>query len=344
MPRPWQALDREIGEYLGELRELGRSEKMTIRPYEWTLRRLLQGLIDFKRPWNPRKIRKEDIEFLRDDFLSGTPRYKENQIKILLGFLRWARHKEVAKWRILFGDTSPTRVRWLDDDQARLVRAKAVGIEKMVVHLELDLGMRRIELLRLKVGSFCRGRNNTIQVHGKGRNGGKHRQISWHPKTSAILQEYLENVRNPAITKARSKNPKVKVPDSLFIYERGGELYPYKKTAIDQFLEDLGQRVGIHFTNHDLRRTCGRMMYRSGVRLEHIAKIFGHADTKTTIRYLGLDFDDMSDAMSKYAQYMENPFEPKMVQNEVGQEIGGQSGISVHETIWIPSNMPRTRH
>jgi hypothetical protein len=86
------------------------------------------------------------------------------------------------------------------------------------------------------------------------------------------------------------------------------------------------------------------MMYRSGVRLEHIAKIFGHADTKTTIRYLGLDFDDMSDAMSKYAQYMENPFEPKMVQNEVGQEIGGQSGISVHETIWIPSNMPRTRH
>jgi len=196
MPRPWQALDREIGDYLGELRDMGRSEKMTILPYERTLHRLFQALIDFERPWNPRKVRKEDIEFLRDEFLSGTPRYKENQIKILLGFLRWAGHKEVTKWHILYGDTSPTRVRWLEDDEARMVRAEAKGIERMIVHCELDLGMRRIELLRLKVSSFQRGRLNSIQVHGKGRNGGKHRQISWHPETDAILKEYLENIRN----------------------------------------------------------------------------------------------------------------------------------------------------
>jgi hypothetical protein len=40
----------------------------------------------------------------------------------------------------------------------------------------------------------------------------------------------------------------------------------------------------------------GRMMYLSGVRLEKIAKIFGHADTRTTIRYLGPDFEDMDEA------------------------------------------------
>lgn len=113
------------------------------------------------------------------------------------------------------------------------------------------------------------------------------------------------------IDKAREKNPNVQVPDALFIYERGGELYPFKKTAIDQFLEDLGERVGFRFTNHDLRRTCGRMMYRAGVKLEEIAKIFGHADTRTTIRYLGLDFKDMSDAMKVYAQYQNFKNEPK---------------------------------
>lgn len=117
MPRPWQTLEQELGGYLGDLRDAGRSEKMTIRPYEWALRWMLQGLIDYNRNWHPRKIEKEDVEFLRDEFLTGTNRYKENQIKILLGFLKAAGNKDVAKMHILFGDTSPTRVRWLDESK-----------------------------------------------------------------------------------------------------------------------------------------------------------------------------------------------------------------------------------
>lgn len=88
-----------------------------------------------------------------------------------------------------------------------------------------------------------------------------------------------------------------------------------------------GELIGFPLSNHNLRRMCGRMMYRSGVKLEQIAKIFGHADTRTTIGYLGLDFEDISDAMSKFAQYMKNPFEPKMVHFELSQEKSGQSGI-----------------
>ena len=67
------------------------------------------------------------------------------------------------------------------------------------------------------------------------------------------------------------------------------------------------------------------MMYRSGVRLEQIARILGHADTRTTIKYLGLDFEDMSDAMQQYAQYQKISYEPKMVQNEAIQCYGGRS-------------------
>ena len=69
------------------------------------------------------------------------------------------------------------------------------------------------------------------------------------------------------------------------------------------------------------------MMYRSEVRIEKIAKIFGHADTRTTIRYLGLDFEDMDDAMAQYNQYQNLLLVPQMVQNEVSQRIGGQGGI-----------------
>lgn len=322
------ALEQELNAFLEEKREgEGRSE-LTVHQYEWSLHRLFQALNDFKRPVNPRKVRKEDLEWLRDEFIVGTNRYKENEIGRMLIFLRWAGHPEVKKWRIPCGDTSPTRVRWLSDQDARRVRAEARGMERFIVHFELDLGMRRIELIRLTTASFESGRNHArkVHIHGKGRNGGKYRQISWHPETPKILEE-LREYRNREIARAKAKNPRVKIPDSLLIYERGGMLCSYSKSGIDKMLYALGERVGIYFTNHDLRRTCGRMMYRSGVRLEKIAKIFGHADTRTTIRYLGLDFEDMDEAMVQYSQYQNTLVVPKMVQIEESQSESGQGGI-----------------
>jgi integrase len=246
----------------------------------------------------------------------------------MLIFLRWAGHPDVNKWKIPCGDTSPTRVRWLSDADAAKVRAEAKGMEKFIVHFELDLGMRRIELIRLTTASFQSGKNQAkkVLIHGKGRNGGKHRQISWHPDTPQVLEE-LRVWRNKEIAKARARNPKVKVPDNLLIYERGGKLDTYSKSGIDKMLYHLGDRVGVYFTNHDLRRTCGRMMYRSGVRIEKIAKIFGHADTRTTIRYLGLDFEDMDEAMAQYSQYQKSLLVPQMVQSEESQSESGQGGI-----------------
>lgn len=132
------------------------------------------------------------------------------------------------------------------------------------------------------------------------------------------------------------KNPRCKIPDALFIYERGGELHQYQKTAFDDFLDDLGKRVGFHFSNHDLRRTCGRQMYRAGVPIEKIAKLFGHADTRTTLRYIGLDLEDLDEAMEQYAQYRKTPFELKTVHFGLSQVKSGQSGISAHEHTGFP--------
>jgi integrase len=47
-----------------------------------------------------------------------------------------------------------------------------------------------------------------------------------------------------------------------------------------------------------LRRTFGRTLYYSGVKIEDIAVILGHKDTKTTLKYLGLDKVDHSDHMN----------------------------------------------
>jgi len=264
LARPRWSLDQEVAKYLSVLEDGGRSP-MTIQDYRWALNHLFNGLEDAKMNLNPRKVGKDEIIYLRDEYLTQSNRTKSNLIKIFLGFLRWAGNTEIAKLRISFGDTSPKNIRWLTDEEATAVRLNAVGIERIIVHCELDLGMRRVEVLRLKVNDFHSGRVRQIYIHGKGRNGGKFRQISWHPETARILDEYL-SIRDKEIERARKKNPAVEIPESLLIYERGGKLSAYQKTAVDNFLKNLGERLGFEFSNHDLRRTCGRMMYRAGVR------------------------------------------------------------------------------
>jgi len=76
------------------------------------------------------------------------------------------------------------------------------------------------------------------------------------------------------------------------------------------------------------------MMYRAGAPIEIIGRKFGHTDTRTTMKYLGLDFEDLSAAETLYATYQASVICPKMGTFEVSQENGGQGGIS-QIPIWL---------
>jgi len=326
MPSAWWSLGKEIETYLDDLRDAGRNEKTTIKPYKWSLLHMFGILRDNGFTVNPRKVGRKELEFLRDKGIGGSNRYRSNMVKIMFGFLRFAGNKEVAKLKMGFGNTSPTNIRWLEDAQAGKVRMYAKENTKMLVHCELDMGMRRVEVLRLKVTDFLPGPVWRVNLLGKGRNGGKPRQIACHPETPQVLADHMER-RNAIIERARRKNPDVVVPDALLIYERGGKLQAYKETALDNMLTDLGDEVGFRFTNHDLRRTFGRMMYRAGVKIEEIARIFGHSNTRMTMHYIGLDMEDMSSAMGRLAAYQASTYFPKTERNILSQEKSGQSGI-----------------
>jgi integrase len=323
MPSAWWLLGKEIDRYLKELEESDRSPR-TIENYCWSLKYLFQGLRDAKLTINPRKVGRRELEHLRKEYLAGTESYRAYMVKLLRLFLKWAGNKEVASLRIGFRDDGIHKNRWLTDEEAMTLKMSAQGVERMVVHCELDLGMRRIEVMRLRVNDFqATNSTNTVLVHGKGRYGGKYRTISWHPDTPAELEAWL-NVRDETIRRVRERNPGVSVPDNLLLYARGKELHAYNDSGIDAILKGLSERTGVRFSNHDLRRTCGRMMHRSGVRTEEIARIFGHSDTRTTLKYLGLDHEDMSEAMAQYAQYQKAVVFPKV--ERIGPEPDGVSG------------------
>lgn len=149
-------------------------------------------------------------------------------------------------------------------------------------------------------------REQIMDVRGKGRGGGKWRTLAWAPDTRAELEHYLQ-LREEMIAQARRRNHRLQEPDASLIYRKGGKLYGYMRTGVDNMVHAAGKRAGITrpVGNHTLRRTCGRLMYYAGVPLEDIAEAFGHADVKTTMRYLGLAVDDLFKAQERTLSYLD---------------------------------------
>ena len=57
-----------------------------------------------------------------------------------------------------------------------------------------------------------------------------------------------------------------------------------------------------------------------------MAKILGHSDTRTTLHYLGLDYEDMSSAFSRYAEYQKMVKCPEKGTFSKSQSFSGPNG------------------
>lgn len=251
----------------------------------------------------PKRIGRNEILFLRDSvFKTGSPAHKRWQLSVVGCWLSRYENDIVKKMEFAWPEDDRITVDWLEPEEVILLKNSAVGIEKLVIHLELDLGLRRIDMQRL---TMQRVHGGYFDVLGKGKAGGKSRTVSWDEDTPRVIEDYY-NLREKLIKIVQKRNPTVWVPDSLLIYAKGKRIGEYKSTAIDNIVPRVAKRAGIQrkITNHTLRRTCGRMLYKSGVPLVTISDILGHKDVKTTIRYLGLNLDDQRIAFSKKSQFL----------------------------------------
>jgi integrase len=116
---------------------------------------------------------------------------------------------------------------------------------------------------------------------------------------------------------------------ALLIYERAGELHPYQRSAIDEHIRAVSERTGLTFTNHTLRQTLGRSCWLVGIPLETIKDLLGHEDTKTTIKYLGININDKSGTMSQLFKFQNAV---KASNSDEARCFGGRAEISTHQT------------
>lgn len=273
----------------------------TIRFYHETISILIRELRSCGHSALPWEIEPEDIRKLMRSWESRglTVATRRTYVSALRTWTRYWRNDAIDQLEIRWpADTRPT-VDWLTDEEAqRLVSLDLTPIQALVVHCELCLGMRRVELLRSKVQDWT---EFYVDILGKGPQGGKPRRMPYHPDTPGVLARYM-SYRAHIVTLATMSEPDVTDPESLLVYAKGGYLLPYsaKGSGIDEMLKPVQAKLGRPFSNHTLRRTFGRLMYRSGVEVATIARMMGHESQDTTLKYIGVNLDDMTAAMTKF--------------------------------------------
>lgn len=273
----------------------------TFRFYRESISIISKDLESLDRPTLPWDIREEDIRAVMDLWKDRglTVATRRGYVSAMRVWLHYWHNNVIDGMEIRWpADTRPT-VDWLEDEDAiRLASMDLPPIQELVIHCELCLGMRRVELLRSRVQDWT---DSYVDILGKGPQGGKPRRMPYHPDTPRILKRYL-HYRDQIIVLTQVTNPGVVVPDNLLIYSKGRNLKPYgsKGSGIDDMLLEVQHELGRKFSNHTLRRTFGRMMYRSGVDVATISRMMGHESQNTTLKYIGVNLDDMAAAMALY--------------------------------------------
>lgn len=290
MPRK-SPFRRCVEEYVQHMRKSGMYAPGTITAYERAIKHCQDIVAKGGGRDNPRRVTEDDLRRLLDSLPDRTTTRKY-YFTIYAGFLKCCGNEPMNRMKPRWPLASRINVDWLDPEQADRVREVAMGLDPLtalVVHLELDLMLRRIEVLRLRVQDI---RKDSIEVLGKGRFGGKPRTVSLTPgESEAIIGRGLE-VRNAMLSQTEGRQT-----DKLAVYLRERTLVPYKRSALDAVLDRLKRESGVVFKgHHTLRRTGGRLMWQEGVAIETVASIMGHETTEMTLRYIGVNLDDQAKA------------------------------------------------
>ena len=254
---------------------------------------------------HPHQINSEDVQklldYLKDEQYAVQTR--KGYLTTLRRFARSFDNPSVEEWpKPRFPHDSRPNADWLEADQARaLLEYDKSPIQTIVIHLELCLGLRHVEVIRLRTADIDM-ETETIQVRGKGPEGGKPRIVPYAAGTGDAIGIWDAH-RILMVEEGRRRHPRTfSDPEEFIIWSKAGVLHPYSEEGygLDKVVTlPLSSELGFSFSNHTLRRTFGRALYRADVPVATIAAILGHESTDVTLKYIGVNLDDMRDAMRR---------------------------------------------
>jgi integrase/recombinase XerD len=161
-------------------------------------------------------------------------------------------------------------------DADRLLRALRTDRDRSMVLAMLLGGLRRCEVLGLRLEDVLVGDRRLRIIAGKG---GHHRVIPVSDRFFEAVGDYL-----------RDERPKDPGTDQLFVALKGPRRgRPLSAEGVDEILAAAKVRAGLeHATCHELRHTCLTRLREAGMALEAVQAQAGHRSIESTRIYLHL--------------------------------------------------------
>jgi len=165
------------------------------------------------------------------------------------------------------------------DDVDALVGALRTDRDRAMVEAMLLGGLRRCEVLGLRLGDIRPGERRVFIADGKG---GHQRIVPISTRFFATLGAYLDIER-----------PGTSATDSVFVVLKGQRRgQPLSAAGLDQIISGARTRAGLGpVTCHQLRHTCFTRLREAGMALEAIQAQAGHRSIESTRIYLHLAND-----------------------------------------------------
>ena len=280
--------------------ESGEIERVWAKTLGWTLERypdLIWPKVGIRPgPTRLSEITPSVIRTLRDS-PAYAPKTRSQYLQSLRHMLRFLGSPLAEDRHLWTLDARAARRRWLTKPQLRALWSVCRDdLDRLAVAAGGFNGLRRVEILRLRVRDLeLTLPAPTMVVLGKGRHGGKPREVP----VSRYLYAVLVSLSAGKLGDAR--------------------LYPKERTHLDTRLVELGRLAGIpvRVSSHDLRRTFGRLAFENGVTLVQLKALYGHESLDQTTHYIGADQASLRSGLRRFESAMETPDEPPQTPSEV---------------------------
>ena len=176
------------------------------------------------------------------------------------------------------------------DDVIKLISALRKDRDRAMVDAMLLAGLRRCEVLGLRLEDIRWGERRLFIADGKG---GHQRIVPISPRFFENLRAYLDHER-PAQTET---------PFVFVVLKGPNRGQPLKPKGLDQIMLGARQRAGLdHATCHQLRHTCFTRLREAGMALEALQAQAGHRSISATQIYLHLANGWLADEYKRAAQ------------------------------------------
>lgn len=258
-------------EFINYLKDLNRSPN-TIRQYRYALNRILSA--------------DDKEQFLRENsenlMIRATWRrylyYQKNIGKISSDELL----NKLDRFPLPIRKGGTQNHTWYPKDQWEdIVKRLSSRVAKVAAFIQLQFGLRIGELVNLTINDID-FQNMRIHIQFKGDwkpKGRKRRSIPMTRKQARTLKRWLDNIPSA-------------VQHNRVIWSKQGKIVTIRSVQI------WYQKANIK--SHDLRRSFAKVLYyKSNNDIYFVSKLLGHSNINTTIRYLGLESEEIQEKFEK---------------------------------------------